>query len=46
MVLKDRVVAKRMSLAAALRDVKPDVNAAAEANRARTMARAVAAVSG
>ncbi len=40
MVLKDRVVAKRMSLTAALRDVKPDLNAAAEATRARNMARA------
>jgi hypothetical protein len=46
MVLKDRVVTKRMSLTAALRDAKPDVNATAEANRARRMARAdVAAVS-
>jgi hypothetical protein len=46
MVLKDRVVTKRMSLTAAIRDAKPDVNAAAEANRARRMARAdVAAVS-
>ena len=46
MVLKDRVVAKRMSLTAALRDVKPDVNATAEANRARRLARAdIAAVS-
>lgn len=46
MVLKDRVVTKRMSLVAALRDVKPDVNATAEANRARNMARAdIAALS-
>lgn len=40
MVLKDRVVTKGMSLAAALRDVKPDIDASAEANRAREMARA------
>jgi hypothetical protein len=47
MVLKDRVVAKRMSLTAALRDAKPDLDAAAEATRALNMARAdIAAVSG
>jgi hypothetical protein len=40
MVLKQRVVEGRMPLATAIRELKPDVNAAREANRARIMARA------
>ena len=40
MVLKHRVVEERKSLAAAIRELKPDVDAVKEANRARTMARA------
>lgn len=40
MVLKQLVIEGRMSLATAIRDLKPDVNAAREANRARIMARA------
>ena len=40
MLLKDRVVGQRKSLAAALRELKPEVNAVKEANRARVMARA------
>jgi hypothetical protein len=45
-VLKDRVVTKRMSLVAALRELKPDLDATAEANRARSMARSdIAALS-
>lgn len=40
MVLKQRVIEGRMSLASAIRELKPDVNAASEANRARIMARA------
>jgi hypothetical protein len=40
MLLKDRVVSQRKSLAAALRELKPEVNAVKEANRARVMARA------
>lgn len=45
MVLKHRVLEEGKSLAAAIRELKPDVNAAQEANRARIMARAdVAAI--
>ena len=45
-VLKDRIVTKRMSLVAALRELKPDVDAEAEATRARNMARSdIAALS-
>lgn len=40
MVLKQRVLEERMSLAAAIRELKPDVDAAREANRARILARA------
>jgi hypothetical protein len=40
MVLKQRVIEGRMSLATAIRELKPDANAAGEANRARIMARA------
>ena len=39
-VLKDRVVVQRLSLAAAIRDIKPDANAKAEAARAIAEARA------
>ena len=39
MVLKDRVVYKGKSLEDALREVKPDLNAAAEAQRARSEAK-------
>jgi len=38
-VLKDRVVAQRLSLTAAIREVKPEVNAKAEADRAIAEAR-------
>jgi hypothetical protein len=38
-VLKDRVVAQRMSLAAAIRELKPDADAKAEAARAIAEAR-------
>lgn len=45
MVLKHRVLEEGKSLASAIRELKPDVNAAQEANRARIMARAdVAAI--
>jgi hypothetical protein len=40
MVLKHRVLEERKSLAAAIRELKPDVDAVKEANRARIMARA------
>jgi hypothetical protein len=40
MVLKQLVVEDRMSLAGAIRELRPGVNAALEANRARIMARA------
>ncbi|HXT68368.1 MAG TPA: hypothetical protein VN700_01325 [Vicinamibacterales bacterium] len=40
MVLKQRVLEEKMTLAAAIREIKPDVNAALEANRARIQARA------
>lgn len=39
-VLKHRVLEERKSLEAAIRELKPDVDAAAEASRARKMARA------
>jgi len=46
-VLKHRVVLKRMSLASAIHDVKPEVDAVAEANRASIMARAdIVAIAG
>ena len=46
MLLKDRVLMQHKSLAAAIRELKPDVNAAREANRAAIMARAdIAALS-
>ena len=46
MLLKNRVVDQRKSLAAAIRELKPDVNAVREASRARIMARAdIAALS-
>lgn len=38
-VLKDRIVAQRLSLASAIREVKPEVNAKAEADRATAEAR-------
>lgn len=38
-VLKDRVVAQRMSLAAAIKEIKPEVDAKAEASRATSAAR-------
>jgi hypothetical protein len=38
-VLKDRVVAQKMSLAEAIKEIKPDVNAKAEATRATNAAR-------
>lgn len=45
MVLKQQVVDEGKSLASAIRDLKPDVDAAKEAIRARTLARAdVAAI--
>jgi len=40
MVLKHRVLEERMSLAAAIRELRPDADAVKEANRARIMARA------
>lgn len=40
MVLKHRVLEERKSLAAAIRELKPDVDAVKEAGRARIMARA------
>ena len=40
MVLKHRVLEERKSLAAAIRELRPDVDAVKEANRARLMARA------
>ena len=40
MVLKQRVLEERMSLAAAIRELRPDADAVKEANRARIMARA------
>jgi hypothetical protein len=46
-VLKHRVLEDRMTLAAALRQEKPGINAVAEATRAQTMARGdVAAIAG
>jgi hypothetical protein len=46
MVLKQRVLEEHRSLAAAIRELKPGVNAAMEANRAQLMARAdIAAIS-
>lgn len=39
-VLKDRVVGQRLSLAAAIKEIKPDVDARAEATRAINAARA------
>ena len=40
MVLKHRVLDERMSLASAIRELRPDADAVKEANRARIMARA------
>ena len=40
MLLKHRVLEERKSLAAAIRELRPDVDAVKEANRARIMARA------
>jgi hypothetical protein len=40
MVLKHRVLEERKSLAAAIRELKPDADAVKEAGRARIMARA------
>ena len=40
MVLKHRVLEERKSLAAAIRELRPDADAVKEANRARLMARA------
>lgn len=46
MVLKQRVLEEHRSLAAAIRELKPDVNPAMEANRAQMMAKAdIAAIS-
>ena len=39
MVLKDRVVTQRKSLATAIKELRPDINAAVEANRAVAEAR-------
>ena len=46
MLLKHRVLEEHRSLAAAIRELKPGVNAVEEANRAQSMARAdIAAIS-